>query len=250
MLHKCGRQDAVLPPTHLYNESWLLALTLDWYGGGTHQAPGGLKLFPDGGGTWRSEAILPSQFPPTARRDGKGEHGTHADAVIGDTELEHTDHGYVGLKPGAAHFVVVEAKMGSPLSAGVANADYYDQAARTVACMANVVQRWERDADKLDTVGFYVLAPQEHIDRGRFASQLNPASITEKVRRRAAGYGGDATGWYHACFVPFLRTVQIGQVSWEQLIQGMGERDPQFATSMNEFYRQCMHYNRVGGTTR
>jgi hypothetical protein len=31
LLLRCGTETAVLPPTELYNEGWLLRLTLDWF---------------------------------------------------------------------------------------------------------------------------------------------------------------------------------------------------------------------------
>jgi hypothetical protein len=43
------------------------------------------------------------------------------------------------LKPTSTQFTVVEAKVGAPLSSGTSNAKYFDQAARNVACMAEVM---------------------------------------------------------------------------------------------------------------
>ena len=31
MLGRCGSNKSVLPPTALFNEGWLLCLTLDWF---------------------------------------------------------------------------------------------------------------------------------------------------------------------------------------------------------------------------
>ena len=48
------------------------------------------------------------------------------------------------LAPDARQLVVLEAKLYARLSAGVRNAPYYDQAARSVACIAETLRRVDR----------------------------------------------------------------------------------------------------------
>jgi hypothetical protein len=62
------------------------------------------------------------------------------------------------LVEGGSQFVVCDAKMFSPLSPNVTKARGYDQAARTVACMAKALERCPR-RETFTCVGFYVLAP-------------------------------------------------------------------------------------------
>ncbi len=54
--------------------------------------------------------------------------------------------------PTATQFVVAEGKMYSPLSPGVTHARYFDQAARTVACIAEVLRRGKRTPAQWDTM--------------------------------------------------------------------------------------------------
>ena len=56
--------------------------------------------------------------------------------------------------------------MFSALSSGVKNAPFFNQAARNVACMAEVLRRAGRSPDQFTSLGFYVLAPRVAIDAG------------------------------------------------------------------------------------
>ena len=58
--------------------------------------------------------------------------------------------------------------MFSELSAGVTNAPYFNQAARTVACMAEVLQRANTSPKSFDNIAFYVLAPEKKNKRRCF----------------------------------------------------------------------------------
>ncbi len=64
------------------------------------------------------------------------------------------------------HFVVLEAKMFGNLSAGVKNASYFNQAARNVACIAELLKRPGRPVTEFKALGFYVLAPASQIRQG------------------------------------------------------------------------------------
>src|ERR671913_2269173 len=80
LLMRCGQSGAVLPPTALYNEGWMLRLVLDWASRHPSSIP---ELAFDDGSRWYSEALLPSRFKPRRRGDTSAEGFTHADGVIG-----------------------------------------------------------------------------------------------------------------------------------------------------------------------
>jgi hypothetical protein len=63
-------------------------------------------------------------------RDLLAEGWTHADAVIGNVTIGDSALADATLAEGAKQFIVVEAKLFSPLSPRVTNASYFDQAAR------------------------------------------------------------------------------------------------------------------------
>ena len=88
------------------------------------------------GGRWFSEALLPSAFLARWRGDALAEYWTHADAVMGHFEVGLEGKTDLQLADGATHFLVLEAKLFSGISSGVKHAAYFDQAARSVACIA------------------------------------------------------------------------------------------------------------------
>ena len=144
------------PPTTLYNEGWLLRLIIDWFS--TFGITDHPLSFPKDG-CWYSEARLPSAFLPRFKGDPLAESHTNADGVIGHFTIGSTGKTDLGLIPDASHFVVLEAKIYSGLSKGVTNAKYYDQAARNVACIAEVLRLADCKPASFSQLGFYVLAP-------------------------------------------------------------------------------------------
>ena len=79
--------------------------------------------------------------------------------------------------------MVIEANMFSKLSTGVKNASYYNQAARNVACIAEVLRRVDKNPMELSSLGSYVLAPKSQIDDGIFIQQMTRKHIKETVLR-------------------------------------------------------------------
>jgi hypothetical protein len=79
--------------------------------------------------------------------------------------------------------VVLESKMFSKLSAGVTNAPYYDQAARTVACMAELSRRVGSEPGQMEALAFLVVAPrgQDRVLRSAAAARRRISS--EALRR-------------------------------------------------------------------
>ena len=79
MLRASDTDDAVLPPTTLYNEGWMLRLILSAGADGVSCLP--FSFLP--GSRWFSEALLHSPFLSRFRGDSLAETHTHADGVIG-----------------------------------------------------------------------------------------------------------------------------------------------------------------------
>src|SRR5437870_3848792 len=115
LLGSCGKSGAVLPPTALFNEGWMLRLILDWTAQHRSSIP---ALRFDTGSIWYSEALLPSRFRPRKRGDIAGEGFTHADGVIGHFRLLPGGRGDIELVSPARQLMVIEAKMASGLSLG------------------------------------------------------------------------------------------------------------------------------------
>jgi hypothetical protein len=140
--------------------------------------------------------------------------------------------------------VVIEGKIFSRLSLGVGNAPYYDQAARTVGCIAEVLRRANRPPTAMTEIAFHVIAPRPRIQAAVFSTEVNPQSVEGKVRRRVGEYGETRNGWMETAFVPLMRRpITIGCLAWEDVISRIRDRDPQSGEAIGEFYQCCLDFN-------
>ncbi|HMN27217.1 MAG TPA: hypothetical protein PKE45_03610 [Caldilineaceae bacterium] len=236
----CGGDAPKFPPTLLYDEGWPLRLVLDWFW--THPIPTH-PLTCAANARWFSEALLPSAFLPRFQGDPLAESWTHADGVIGHFQIGGQSKTGLALLPNATQLVVLEAKLFSPLSAGVQSAKFYDQAARTVACLAEVLRLAQRRAEDMEQVGFYVLAPQTQIEQHIFTKQLSRESIANKVAQRVQAYAGAKDAWHLDWFQPTLSTIKLGLLSWEELIATVQAVDGESGTALDTFYRRALVFN-------
>jgi hypothetical protein len=245
MLQACGSTDRVFPPTVLYNENWLLRLVLDWF---SSHNPGAHPLAFAPEARWYSEAWLPSAFLARSRcpKDLLAEGWSHADGVIGHFKTGKIGKADLSLLRGATQLVVLEGKIYSRLSSGVTNARYYDQAARTVGCMAEVLKRADRSPREMTCLAFYVLAPRTQIEDGIFSDEVSLQLITRKVQRRADEYGGVRDEWLHSWFEPMMQCpVQIGCLAWEDIIATIKGSDAVFGSSLDYYYDLCRDFNQA-----
>jgi hypothetical protein len=236
LLAGCASAESHLPPTTLYNEGWMLRLVLDWCS--TH--PNSVAAFPFlPGARWYSEALLPSRF------GGRGAHRegfTHADAVIGHFRFRAGGRGDIELSPRARQLSVVEAKMGSPLSAGTSNAKTYNQAARNVACMAHIIAQGDGSAT-LERLSFTVVAPEQRISERVFEAHLTADSLLETVRVRSVMFDGVHDAWFHEQFSVILPRIVVETVSWESVVASITALDSDAGLSFGEFLERCLRYN-------
>jgi len=186
---------------------------------------------------------LPSRFLPRDRGDPLAESHTHADGVVGQIAVGQAGLTDLQLAPQATQLVVLEAKLGSKLSAGTKNAPGYDQAARTVACMAEVLRRADRPATEFSALGFYVLAPQAQIAAGVFAAAMRRESIGRKVERRVQAYEGLHDAWFDEWFRPLLETIEIEVLSWEWVLADVTEQSRAAGDSLAAFYERCLRFS-------
>lgn len=238
LLDRCGGRTSVMPPTELYNEGWLLRIALDWF---STDGPSDSQFSLSPGATWYSEGRLASPFLARFRGDKKAEGFTHADGTIGHFSVSPGDRSEIVPTADATQLVVIEAKLGSPLSPRITNAPRYDQAARTAACLVHIASKAEVEPSSLTHYGFYVVAPQAQISADVFESLVTKESIEEKVRQRAVQFGGGATEWVDKIFMPYFAALKIGLVSWEQIIAEMGAGS--FPEEYGRFYEMCCHFD-------
>ena len=241
MLEACEGGNPWFPPSTLFGEHWLTRVVIDWF-----ERHGGDRypMSPGEGARWFSEAWLPSAFLPRYRGDALGESRTHADAAIGHFRIGDPGTSGLTLAGDARQFVLVEAKLFNRLSSGAKNAPFFDQAARSVACMAEVLRRSEREPSKVDDLAFLILAPQARIDDGVFARDSAPEAIRSKVRRRVEQYNGDRDTWLADWFEPTLDRIDVRCLAWEEVLETIAFHDPASGQAIDSFYGKCLHFNR------
>jgi hypothetical protein len=238
LLGSCGSDFTTMPPTELYNEGWMLRLVLDWFAS-HRKAAHELSFLRDA--RWYSEALIAPPFLAEKRGDPRAESYTHADGLIGHFSILPGERGEATVMPDAQQLVVIEAKMGSRLSPGVTNARGYDQAARNVACIANLLADAKISPESVEKLGFYVVAPRRQIDSGVFGDLVTKPSIRRKVAGRVAQHGGERDEWFRVAFEPLLQHIDVGVLSWESildLLEGEGAED-----GHREFYSRCLAFN-------
>ena len=241
MLRSASGNQPLFPRTLLYNEGWLLRLVLDWFA--SHSIPDHPLAFA-AEASWFSEALLPSPFLARFRGDELAESWTHADGVIGHFKIGEGGKADLKLRTVAKQLLVLEAKIFSSLSAGVTYATYYDQAARNVACIAELLHRAKRPPSEMVSLGFYLLAPSSQIERGVFSKVVNKKSILKKVSRRVQSYEGERERWYEEWFRPTWEMLDIQCLSWEEVITAIKKCDSSAGASIDLFYDFCLSFGK------
>lgn len=174
------------------------------------------------------------------------EKDTHADGIIGHFTIQEGKKTRIIANPDARQFVVIEAKLNARLSGRVKNAPTYDQAARNIACIAEILFDASLKPTKLDRIGFYVLAPEQKINKGIFNVPLSEESVDERVRERINQYKPEQkeelNQWYNHWFRPTLEHITIELISWEEIIESIIRIFPD-RTDLDVFYLHCLKYN-------
>jgi hypothetical protein len=248
LLLRCGDPLSNLRPSELYNETWLHRVALHLFG---RLDIRGSLLSLEPNARWISEGLLYSQFLPKYRGDELAERHSEADSALGHfgVEIGEKKQWVVKLDPDATQFVVGEAKLGARLSSKVTHCPWYDQAARTVACMAETLCRAGREPTDVPILGYYLLAPQAHMNR--FGDLISKESITSKVKQRVEMYQSrhddlsKKTEWLEQWFIPAITRIKINTIAWEDIVVKMSSRDPEVGTDYAQFYDRCREVHNV-----
>lgn len=233
------------PPTIIYNEGWMLRILLAWF---SRNREIEYRFRFHANAKWFSEGQLATPFNSRFRGDKLGETRTNADGIIGQFRIESTSRTGIQLLADATQFIVIEAKLFSKLSSRTKNIRGYDQAARNVACMAEVLKKTGIDPINKISLGFYLLAPKSQISANSFP-EMTYDSINEKVKRRVDSYEGERDDWYKEWFLPMMNHIDISMISWEECIEVIDSIDKKFSSSYKEFYAICLAQNRVAEIT-
>lgn len=242
LLRLCDSDKTVMPPTIIYNEGWMLRLTLNWFSK-QHTENHPLSFLK--GSRCYSEILLPSPFQPRFRSDPLSEAYTHADGAIGHFTIGKSGKGDINLSATAKQLIIIEAKMFSKLSKGIKNFRNYDQAARNVACIAQILNQSIIDISDMSSIGFYVIAPDTQLENEpTFNRYVSKASIKNKVWNRVQAYRGEPAEpqkieWYESQFLPLLDKIKIDALSWEHIIKHIESIDGNYGPRLNDFYEKC-----------
>lgn len=246
MLTAADTEDAVFPASELYEEGWMLRLIL-------FSAAQGINCLPftfAKTSKWYSEAELASPFLRQYGGDDLAETYTEADGVVGHIKFRLGTKGGLELRKDAEQFIVIEAKMSSLFSQGTTNAPDYDQAARTVACMATIIEQSHIPLSNFPakSLGFYLIAPDKQMRRGFFEKQMTPESIKEKVLNRIKRYEEKGrtedvkrlNSWYEEMCEPLTRQIDLGCCSWEEAIKRITQTNSEAGKQIHTFYNRCL----------
>ncbi|MBV9121917.1 MAG: hypothetical protein JO112_00995 [Planctomycetes bacterium] len=242
----------LVPGALMYNQRWLLRLVLAAERQGLHCLP---FRFADGA-RWFSETMLYTAFGASSLGDTRAEPCTAAGGVVGHFDFPEGGKLGLHLSPLASQFVVCEAKLFSPLSGGEPKTRGFDQAARTVACMAYTLKLLgdqapeEFDWQNFQSLGFYLLAPVAQIKAGGLKERLDPGSLRDKIRKRIHGYPepqrSELKEWMEDWVIPLLDhpRFEAACVSWEAILKRVQRRDKEYGQDLQEFYFFCKKYHR------
>jgi hypothetical protein len=162
--------------------------------------------------------------------------------VIGHFRFRPGGRGDIELLRGARQLSVVEAKMGSLLSSGTANADFYNQAARNVACIAHMVAV-SGTANTLEELSFTVIAPKRRVVERAFEVHLSAKSLHDTVRARTEMFGGAHDEWFRSSFTELLPRIRVTALSWEHAIEKIAAVDPAAGNEFDAFLALCLKHN-------
>ena len=230
--------ESAVRPSAFYNEGWLTALTLS-------VAASGVRILPfniASNARWWTEALLRSPFNPRRRGDRRGEGLTCADAVIGHFNRRPKTKRGVRVRPDAAQWVVVEAKLGSRLSARTDNAEGFDQAARSVACLACELGLERVDPARCSSLGFFVFAPDKSLvaHRDLVSRERIAAKVKARVERFDDPLREPLERWFDGPFTKVLERAALDCVEWESIIEGAARADETQGRMLKAFYSECL----------
>jgi len=231
-----GQPKSMFAPTLIFNEGWLLRAVLKEWRAGRGTGTWNFLPFPEDA-RFYSEGQLYTPFGARYQGDKLAEKHSHADGVVGDFSISGSKSG-IRLDASFRYLAVFEAKLSSPLASGTKNAGDYDQVARNVACMINMIMQSEPALNY--RAYFIVIHPQG-------SGQVNPDAygkvvIADQIARRISAYEGAAGAKGPApLFVrqwrSILDAIRICFLTWEDALLQIGDPD------LSHFYELCLQFS-------
>jgi hypothetical protein len=222
----------------------MLKLIIDWF---SRNKINKHPLSFQNNATWRSELLLPSIFNiKSPYREGY----THADCVIGNFTTGKRGKGDIRLLPNGVQFIVLEAKLFSNFSKGVAKAPNYNQVARTIACMSYTITIESNNLNNFKSIAYYAIVPKSKKDNMTFNNYCDKTKIKDSVKSRIELFKDYKekydymVNWYYTDFNQFMKKINIKIITWEDLILEITEKDIESGVDLKSFYEKCLKYNK------
>ena len=226
-----------IKPTEIDNEGWMTRLLVYYSKQENIQLK---KIDFSKIANWTSEALLSSPFVGASNvREGY----THADIALGDFEVNYKENGKgsgkIKINLNARTFGVIEAKMGSPLSSLTTHAEDYNQASRTVACIAH-------NAEKECTTFFYVVLPASKKNKAgtTIENLVNDFKIKEQITNRFKHHNSHNDKKLDKSEI-LLKVEQcdLDVITYEDWIELF--KDNEIKKVLNDFYDKCKKWNNI-----
>lgn len=219
-------------PTILFNEGWMIRLLI-YYSVQENLKIGNIDFSENP--NWTSEALIDSPF---VRTQSLRENHTHTDIILGDFSVEFKNRGAITVNPGAQRLGIIEAKMNSNLSQSVANAKDYNQASRSIACLA--YNTWATDCD----IFFTLAVPEATIKKKKFEDQLNKELIASQIEQRFNQFEeSNQVGQHKKQIMAKVKKCVIDILPYEDWMNAIC--DVKIKTELTAFYTRAIEYNRV-----
>ncbi len=235
-LRECCGENAEIPPiarSEVFNETWMLRLTLALI----HDYDGAFKIDDCKKKTldairetvrtcWISEGGL----EPALKNEGT----TWTDAILGNVKRRDGTKRGVKAEESAQHvgIVMIEAKIGSPLSSKTDNHKDYDQASRNIVCLAKLVQGQSNQF--VEKCRFLVIGPREKVKN--WGGCKDNEEQLEQVKARLID-SKESFGDYPV--EPICKNTTL--ISWEEVLESMWcqQQNENLATIV-EFYKNVV----------
>jgi hypothetical protein len=236
ILGRCHDTTTNISPTILYNEGWMTRLLVSW------SIDAGIRFQGIDFGeikNWYSEGLLSSPFLPRSRTDTLAEGYTHADMTLGDFEVDAANRGDISVKASEGIFGVIEAKMGSRLSAGTKNAPSYNQASRNLACIAFNTLTTNHN------IFFIVIAPEQKIEEHAIRQQVDLKVMLDQIGNRFDSYEKNSHVYSLKEKVIQRASACVCSVhSYESWLEKLNTHSAY--SSLVEFKNKCYIFNKIG----
>ena len=109
--------------------------------------------------------------------------------------------------------------------------------------IAETLRRANRYPLDMAHLGYYILAPQTQIAKGRFAEALNREALRQKVKQRIDEYGKGKKQWYKEWFEPTMEQLVIRAISWEAIFDQIEVYDTAAGQALKAFFNRCVTFN-------